>query len=69
VVGALLAIPVAGMNQVIVRNVWGHRRGRLKEEPTVGSSAGRRSPPDGGGAGTPTPLPPPAAHGAPTSPS
>jgi predicted PurR-regulated permease PerM len=34
--GALLAIPVAGMIQVILRDVWDHRRGRLKEEPTVG---------------------------------
>jgi predicted PurR-regulated permease PerM len=34
--GALLAIPVAGMIQVIVRDVWDHRRGRLKDEPTVG---------------------------------
>jgi predicted PurR-regulated permease PerM len=34
--GALLAIPVAGMIQVIVRDVWDHRQGRLKDEPTVG---------------------------------
>jgi len=36
VLGALLAIPVAGMVQVILRDVWDHRRGRLKDEPTVG---------------------------------
>ena len=36
VLGALLAIPVAGMIQVILRDVWDHRRGRLKDEPTVG---------------------------------
>ena len=36
ILGALLAIPVAGMIQVIVRDVWDHRRGRLKDEPTVG---------------------------------
>jgi len=36
ILGALLAIPVAGMIQVIVRNVWDERRGRLKPEPTVG---------------------------------
>ncbi|WP_233495658.1 AI-2E family transporter [Geodermatophilus sp. TF02-6] len=36
VLGALLAIPVAGMIQVVVRDVWDHRRGRPKEEPTVG---------------------------------
>ena len=34
--GALLAIPVASMIQVILRDVWDHRRGRLKDEPTVG---------------------------------
>jgi len=36
VLGALLAIPVAGILQVILRDVWDHRRGRLKDEPTVG---------------------------------
>ena len=36
VLGALLAIPVASMVQVILRDVWDHRRGRPKEEPTVG---------------------------------
>jgi predicted PurR-regulated permease PerM len=35
--GALLAIPVAGVLQVIVRDLWDHRAGRLKEEPTVGA--------------------------------
>ncbi|HEY5989345.1 MAG TPA: AI-2E family transporter [Streptosporangiaceae bacterium] len=34
--GALLAIPMAGMIQIIVRDVWYHRHGRLKPEPTVG---------------------------------
>jgi hypothetical protein len=34
--GALLAIPVAGMIQVIVRDLWDHRRGAPKTEPTVG---------------------------------
>jgi predicted PurR-regulated permease PerM len=34
--GAFLAIPVAGMVQVIARDLWDHRRGRPKEEPTVG---------------------------------
>jgi predicted PurR-regulated permease PerM len=34
--GALLAIPVASMIQVILRDVWDHRRGRPKDEPTVG---------------------------------
>ena len=36
ILGALLAIPVASMIQVILRDVWDHRRGRLKAEPTVG---------------------------------
>ena len=36
ILGALLAIPVASMIQVILRDVWDHRRGRLKDEPTVG---------------------------------
>jgi predicted PurR-regulated permease PerM len=36
ILGALLAIPVAGMVQIIVRDVWDERRGRLKPEPTVG---------------------------------
>jgi predicted PurR-regulated permease PerM len=36
ILGALLAIPIAGMIQIIVRDVWDHRRGRPKEEPTVG---------------------------------
>jgi len=36
VLGALMAIPVAGMVQVILRDVWDHRRGWFKEEPTLG---------------------------------
>ena len=36
VLGALLAIPVASIIQVIARDVWDHRRGRLKDEPTLG---------------------------------
>ena len=36
ILGALLAIPVAGIIQVVVRDVWDNRRGRLKDEPTVG---------------------------------
>lgn len=34
--GALLAIPAAGVIQVIARDIWDHRRGRFKEEPTIG---------------------------------
>ncbi|MDQ3887210.1 MAG: AI-2E family transporter, partial [Actinomycetota bacterium] len=36
ILGALLAIPAAGILQVIVRDIWDHRRGRLKQQPTVG---------------------------------
>jgi predicted PurR-regulated permease PerM len=36
VLGALLAIPLASIIQVVARDVWDHRRGRLKDEPTVG---------------------------------
>jgi predicted PurR-regulated permease PerM len=36
ILGALLAIPVAGMIQVVVRDLWDNRRGRPKWEPTVG---------------------------------
>ncbi|MDQ3897920.1 MAG: AI-2E family transporter [Actinomycetota bacterium] len=35
--GALLAIPAAGVIQVIARDVWDHRAGRIKEEPTIGA--------------------------------
>ena len=36
ILGALLAIPMASIVQVIARDVWDHRRGRPKAEPTVG---------------------------------
>jgi predicted PurR-regulated permease PerM len=36
--GALLAIPAAGVLQVIVRDSWDHRAGKLKEEPTIGAN-------------------------------
>jgi predicted PurR-regulated permease PerM len=36
ILGALLAIPVASIIQVILRDIWDHRRGQLKDEPTVG---------------------------------
>ncbi len=36
ILGALLAIPVASMIQVILRDVWDSRQGRPKPEPTVG---------------------------------
>jgi predicted PurR-regulated permease PerM len=37
ILGALLAIPAAGVIQVIFRDLWDHRRGQLKEEPTIGT--------------------------------
>ena len=36
ILGALLAIPAAGVVQVVARDVWDHRRGRMKTVPTVG---------------------------------
>jgi predicted PurR-regulated permease PerM len=36
ILGALLAIPVAGVIQIVIRDIWDNRRGQLKEEPTVG---------------------------------
>jgi len=38
ILGALLAIPAAGVIQVIVRDLWDHRRGELKDEPTIGTA-------------------------------
>lgn len=35
--GALLAIPVAGVIQVVVRDLWNEQEGRLKEVPTIGT--------------------------------
>ena len=36
--GALLAIPVAGMIQVVIRNLYDPETGRFKREPTIGQS-------------------------------
>jgi predicted PurR-regulated permease PerM len=36
ILGALLAIPVAGIVQVLLRDLYDHRRGRVKSTPTVG---------------------------------
>ncbi len=36
ILGALLAIPAAGVIQVIARDVWDEYGGRFKDEPTVG---------------------------------
>ena len=49
ILGALLAIPIASMIQVIARDLWDHRRGRPKEEPTVGEE---RTPADAEAAST-----------------
>lgn len=38
ILGALLAIPAAGIIHVIFRDIWDHRRGHLKSEPTVGET-------------------------------
>jgi predicted PurR-regulated permease PerM len=67
VLGALLAIPVAGMIQVILRDVWDHRRGRLKDEPTVGQERRPAVEPDNGAPAEPEPTPTslPPAPGAP----
>ncbi len=35
--GALLAIPAAGVIQVVARDLWDNRRSRLKDEPTIGA--------------------------------
>jgi predicted PurR-regulated permease PerM len=62
VLGALLAIPAAGMVQVVLRDLWDHRRGRPKDEPTVGQDRRPAVAPDGDGRAQPesttTPLPP-----------
>jgi predicted PurR-regulated permease PerM len=39
ILGALLAIPVAGILQIIVRDIWDTRQGRLKDQPTTGQDA------------------------------
>jgi predicted PurR-regulated permease PerM len=63
VLGALLAIPVAGMIQVILRDVWDHRRGRPKAEPTVGEERLPAVAPDDSESAGPGPFPPPGPHG------
>jgi AI-2E family transporter len=37
ILGALLAIPVAGIIQIIARDIWDTRNGRLKPVPTTGA--------------------------------
>jgi predicted PurR-regulated permease PerM len=36
ILGALLAIPAAGIIQVVIRNVYDSSTGHFKREPTVG---------------------------------
>jgi predicted PurR-regulated permease PerM len=60
ILGALLAIPVAGIIQIIARDMWDTRRGRVKPEPTVGED---KVPVDAGEAGRePLPVPSAATH-------
>jgi hypothetical protein len=54
--GALLALPVAGVIQVVVRNVYDERQGRLKPEPTVGPDQVPVSAVEADGAGAPEPA-------------
>jgi predicted PurR-regulated permease PerM len=56
VLGALLAIPAAGMIQVVLRDVWDHRRGQLKDEPTIGQERRPALEPDGGACAEPGPT-------------
>jgi predicted PurR-regulated permease PerM len=51
-VGALLAIPAAGVIQVVVRDVWDERQGEFKAEPTVGSDRIPITAPDDRATGT-----------------
>jgi predicted PurR-regulated permease PerM len=37
ILGALLAIPAAGVIQVVVRDLWDHHAGKFKDEPTIGA--------------------------------
>jgi predicted PurR-regulated permease PerM len=65
ILGALLAIPVAGVIQVVGRDLYDTRKGRLKEEPTIGSDEVPVSEMHGGdgAAGVPTPPGPAAKEG------
>jgi predicted PurR-regulated permease PerM len=57
--GALLAIPVAGIIQVLGRDIYDERKGELKDEPTIGKDQIPASEVTGAdGDGTPTAAPP-----------
>jgi len=68
--GALLAIPAAGVIQVIVRDFWDSHRGRPKHEPTIGADehSVEETPPDetsaGGESNRDSPETPPARDNA-----
>jgi len=53
--GALLAIPIAAMIQIILRDLWARHRGRLKPGPTARESPAPVSPASNAG----QPAPPP----------
>ena len=54
--GALLAIPVAGMIQIILRDLWNQHRGRFKAEPPAGESPTPVSPAPSAGPAPPPPI-------------
>ena len=56
ILGALLAIPIAGIIQVVLRDVWDNRHGRPQQPPNIGAD---RAPMDGGPGAEPTPGPTP----------
>jgi predicted PurR-regulated permease PerM len=53
ILGALLAIPVAGIIQIVARDIWDTRQGRLKPEPTVGKDQEPATAPEPAPAGDP----------------
>ncbi|MBV8693460.1 MAG: AI-2E family transporter [Actinobacteria bacterium] len=63
VLGALLAIPAAGVIQVIGRDIYDERRGRLKPEPTVGTDEHVPTPDEESGPSIDDRDPPMAAGG------
>jgi predicted PurR-regulated permease PerM len=53
--GALLAIPIAAMIQIILRDLWARHRGRLKPGPTARESPAHVSPASNAGQAPPPP--------------
>jgi predicted PurR-regulated permease PerM len=64
ILGALLAIPVASIVQVVLRDVWDHRRGQVKDEPTIGEARRPALAPHDAGDGEPAGDPTSSAAGA-----